>query len=153
MRILALTFLLVGPTSLAADRRIDPRALAETVRRLGLPEEQVRKDAIQGCESGKTLDMNICAEYGFVVADLRMNDLYAQVVGHLKDPKNKELLRKSQLAWLGFRDAACKFDSAGFAGGTLRPMNDLACRQTLTEERSRHLEEYVSCTPSDNCPE
>jgi uncharacterized protein YecT (DUF1311 family) len=74
-----------------------------------------------------------------VVDDLRLNDLFEKVSANVGDGEIKQLLTQSQTAWIAYRDSTCKFESAGHGG-----MESLSCKQALTAERIRRLEEYLS---------
>jgi len=95
--------------------------------------------------------MNLCAEYHFVAEDLRLNELYGKARAKLLKGTGMSLLVKSQRAWLSFRDATCEYQSQGYEGGTLRASVALNCMNRLTVERSRQLEEHISCT-TPGCP-
>jgi uncharacterized protein YecT (DUF1311 family) len=143
--------LLLACSSIGAAELLDQRAVEATARRTGTPIEQVQEAALTGCDSGVTSSMNLCFEYRFVAADLRMNDVYAKVRSNLRATKAESLLVKSQRSWLAFRDSTCEYESHGYEGGTLRASITLSCMRAHTIERSHHLEEYLSCR-SPGCP-
>jgi len=143
--------LLLAASSIGAAELPDQRAVEATARRTSAPVEQVREAAGTGCESGVTSSMNLCSEYHFVAADLRMNDAYAKARSNVRGTKAEPLLVKSQRSWLAFRDSTCEYESQGYEGGTLRGSISLGCMQAHTIERTRHLEEYLLCK-SPGCP-
>ncbi len=162
--ILFLAFLVTGPqagaqvaesapggdtAALATAPEIDARAVAELARRDSLSEAAARRYAETGCDSGTTPAMTYCAEYLFLVDDLRMNDLYQQKVT-ASDKDAVELLRKSQRAWVTYRDSACEYESSGITGH-LHGYYVLSCQSALTKERVARLEQYASCT-QNGCP-
>ena len=135
--------------TLATVPEIDARAVAELARRDGLSEAAARRYAETGCDSGTTPAMTYCAEYLFLVDDLRMNDLYKQKVTN-SDKDAVALLRKSQRAWVTYRDSACEYESSGVTGH-LHGYYVLSCQSAVTKERVARLEQYVSCT-QNGCP-
>jgi uncharacterized protein YecT (DUF1311 family) len=83
--------------------------------------------------------------------DLNLNDLYSQAISKVHTTLAEPLLRKSQKAWLIYRDATCEYESQGVEGGSLHGAYTLECMKNLTAERVQNLEEYVKCT-SAGCP-
>jgi uncharacterized protein YecT (DUF1311 family) len=103
----------------------------------------------QRCSLGTMLDMNRCLAEEYKKVDGRLNETYRQLTGVLADPGS---LRKSQAAWVRFRDLDCEFASSGIsAEGSLRPYSDNACRIDLTEKRIRELERYLTWD-CNGCP-
>ena len=103
----------------------------------------------QHCSMGTMLDMNRCLADEYRKVDGRLNDLYRQLTGSLADPG---ALRRSQAAWIRFRDLDCEYSSSGItADGSLRPYSHNACLIDLTEKRIRDIERYLSWS-CDGCP-
>jgi uncharacterized protein YecT (DUF1311 family) len=101
------------------------------------------------CSLGTMLDMNRCLADEYWKVDARLNAIYRQLIGSLADPSS---LRKSQAAWVRFRDLDCEYASSGIsADGSLRPFSDNACRIDATEKRIRDLERYVGWD-CNGCP-
>src|SRR5688500_18978176 len=85
------------------------------------------------CSVGTMLDMNRCLAEEYKKVDARLNDVYRQLSRSLADAG---ALRKSQAAWVRFRDLDCEYASSGIdSGGSLKPFSDNACRIDLTEKR------------------
>lgn len=104
----------------------------------------------QRCSLGTMLDMNQCLADEYKKVDARLNDLYRRLIGSHADPS---LLRKSQAAWIRFRDLDCEYASSGIsADGSLRPFSDNACRIDLTEKRIRDLDGYLGLGGCNGCP-
>jgi len=62
------------------------------------------------------------AEAAFKRSDKKLNELYRQIEGRLKDDADtKKLLVAAQRAWVGFRDAECTFATSESAGGSVYP--------------------------------
>jgi len=101
------------------------------------------------CSVGTMLDMNRCLAEEYKRVDGRLNAVYRQLVASLEDPAT---LRKSQAAWIRFRDLDCEYASSGIeADGSLRPFSVNACRIDLTEKRMRDLERYLGWD-CNGCP-
>ena len=103
----------------------------------------------QRCSVGSMLDMNECMETEYTKVDAKLNRLYKQLLSSLVDP---ESLRKSQAAWIKFRDLDCVYSGSGIStGGSLVSFNDNACRIDKMEKRIRDLERYLGWT-CNGCP-
>lgn len=91
--------------------------------------------------------MNICAQEDYEKADAALNKVYGKVVGALSDDAHaKDLLKKSQRAWIAFRDAECDFQTVDNEGGTIYPMVYVGCQQSLTEARTKQLQSVLDCS-------
>lgn len=99
--------------------------------------------------------MNICADADYRAADAKLNRAYGEVLKFLGDgAEGKDLLKKSQRAWIAFRDAECTFRTADSAGGSIHPMLYSGCLQELTESRTTQLKAYLDCEEGDlSCPQ
>ena len=62
----------------------------------------------QRCSLGTMLDMNLCLAAEYKEVDARLNNAYTELTASLADPS---VLRKSQAAWLKFRDLDCQYAS------------------------------------------
>ena len=101
------------------------------------------------CSVGSMLDMNQCMGTEYSKADARLNQLYKRLLLSLVDPRP---LRRSQSAWIKFRDLDCLYSGSGISGGgSLAPLNDSACRIDKTEKRIRDLERYLEWN-CNGCP-
>lgn len=88
-------------------------------------------------------EMNAQAAEEFKKADKELNQIYAKVLGVLDD-EAKERLKKSQRAWLAFRDAEADFRADAEArGGSMWPMIHEGVRGALTKDRVAALREYL----------
>jgi uncharacterized protein YecT (DUF1311 family) len=88
-------------------------------------------------------EMNAEAAAEFTKADKELNEVYAKVLGVLDD-EAKERLKKSQRAWVAFRDAEADFRADAEArGGSMWPLVHEGIRGTLTKERVKALREYL----------
>ncbi|AXJ06069.1 urease-associated protein [Pseudomonas fluorescens] len=98
--------------------------------------------------------MNQCAAQENKAADKELNTVYQQITARLKDnPDGKKLLVSAQRAWIGFRDAECKFSASGVKGGSMYPMIHSSCITRVTKDRTEALKQYLKCEEGDvGCP-
>lgn len=88
-------------------------------------------------------EMNAEAAAEFAKADKELNEVYAKVLGVLDDT-SKEKLKKSQRAWVAYRDAEADFSADAEArGGSMWPLVHEGTRARLTKERVRSLKELL----------
>lgn len=88
-------------------------------------------------------EMNAEARKDFKTADAQLNAVYKKVVGSLPDEKAVELLRKSQRAWLTFRDAEAASYADAMRGGSAAPLLFYGQQTQLTRSRIKQLREYL----------
>ena len=110
--------------------------------------------AVDCANASDQATMNQCAGQDFKAADKELNAAYQQITGRLKDnPDGKKLLVSAQRAWLGFRDAECKFSSSGVTGGSIYPWVYSSCLTGVTKVRVEALKQYLKCEEGDmSCP-
>ena len=98
--------------------------------------------------------MNQCAAQQNKAADKELNALYQQINARLKgSPDSKKLLVGAQRAWVGFRDAECKFSASGVEGGSVYPLIYSNCITDLTKARVEAFKKYLKCQEGDmSCP-
>ncbi|WP_085657216.1 lysozyme inhibitor LprI family protein [Pseudomonas sp. B11(2017)] len=98
--------------------------------------------------------MNQCAAQENKAADKELNAVYQQITARLKDnPEGKKLLVGAQRAWIGFRDAECKFSASGVTGGSVYPLIYNNCITSVTKARTEALKQYLKCEEGDlGCP-
>ena len=81
-----------------------------------------------------------------------MNRFYKSLMPKLS-AKNRQILLKSERAWIAFRDATCEFESSTESGGTLEFIIDAECRVRQTLYRIEDLKkrlEIVKKYPEDD---
>jgi len=110
--------------------------------------------AVDCANASDQATMNQCAGQDFKAADKELNTVYQQITGRLKDnPDAKKLLVSAQRAWVGFRDAECKFSASGVTGGSVSPLIYSNCLTSVTNVRVEALKEYLKCEEGDmSCP-
>jgi uncharacterized protein YecT (DUF1311 family) len=89
---------------------------------------------------GVTPAMAACFAADYRRADERLNAAYRVTMKRLS-PARQRMLRASQRAWIGKRDAACPLDTAPGAG-TIERSNHPACLTKKTEQRTAWLARY-----------
>ena len=88
-------------------------------------------------------EMNAEAAESFKKADKELNEVYAKVLANLDD-QAKENLKKSQRAWVAWRDAEAAFRADAEArGGSMWPLVHEGIRSRLTKERVKSLKELL----------
>ncbi len=88
-------------------------------------------------------EMTAEAAAAFTKADKELNEVYAKVLANLDD-EAKERLKKSQRAWVAFRDAEAAFRADAEArGGSMWPLIHEGVRSRLTKERVKGLKELL----------
>ncbi|MET0775989.1 MAG: lysozyme inhibitor LprI family protein [Pseudomonas mandelii] len=108
-----------------------------------------------GCDNATDqATMNQCAAQQHKAADKELNALYQQITQRLKsNPDSKKLLLGAQRSWIAFRDAECKFASAGVEGGSVYPLIYSNCVTELTKARVETFKNYLKCQEGDmSCP-
>lgn len=128
------------------------RAFANYARSTNLTIEQVKDYFQNGCSSGFTYSMRVCAAIHAEIAETELNDAYKELVGRLKLKRSKVKLQSAQRAWIKFRDLTCEYESDGWAEGSGGGMLFSSCRQSRTEERTETLLRYIRCA-DETCPE
>ncbi|MFJ2713921.1 lysozyme inhibitor LprI family protein [Pseudomonas sp. NPDC087346] len=110
--------------------------------------------AVDCANANDQATMNQCAGQDFKAADKELNKVYQQISGRLKDNADaKKLLVSAQRAWIGFRDAECKFSASGVSGGSVYPLIYSNCLTGVTKVRVDALKEYLKCEEGDmSCP-
>ncbi len=97
------------------------------------------------CKSAKTqVEMNVCAQKDAQAADQQLNQTYRRVRAKFKGMSQDNQLVNAQLAWIKFRDSECTFASDRYKGGSIAPLVYSRCVETLTIQRTKSLENYLT---------
>lgn len=136
---------------LVADAAND-QAVKAMSKATGFTEAEIRLHGENGCESGVQLYMTMCSLYHYYERDVLLNSAYQTLMRRLKQQNARDELRTAQRAWIGYRDAQCKFETTAWEGGSARPMMNAGCLSSMTKERTKQLQEILECNDSD-CPE
>jgi uncharacterized protein YecT (DUF1311 family) len=92
--------------------------------------------------------MNACAYDDFLAATSGYAERYRALSKPLPAAQ-RDRLRRMQTAWIGFRTAACRFESGPTAGGSAQDFVYWRCAARMTRERSAELERMASCREGD----
>ena len=128
----------------------DARVVRALSQSSSLSEQEIR-ESYNACDSGVTRSMTICAAYENRAEDLRLNDVYSEVLKYVKGTSAEKKLIKAQRVWLAFRAATCDYESDGWTGGSGHGMIELSCLATITRDRVKQLEGYAQCK-QPTCP-
>ncbi|WP_411725858.1 lysozyme inhibitor LprI family protein [Methyloglobulus sp.] len=102
------------------------------------------------CSVSNQIENNDCINHEYKVSDTELNRLYKLLINDLVNP---EPLKKSQLAWITFRDLSCKYELSGLTSeGSLNAYGRLACLIDLTEKRILDLKVYSTWTYDGSPP-
>ena len=94
--------------------------------------------------------LDIMSDKNFKAADTQLNALYKNMLAKY-DQQNKALLIASERAWLVYRDAECKFETAPFSQGSIYPMYSAQCLTDKTNQRIAELQAQLNCKEGDPC--
>jgi|KBSSwiStaDraftv2_1062776.scaffolds.fasta_scaffold203325_4 uncharacterized protein YecT (DUF1311 family) len=109
-----------------------------------------REPPVKCNDGGTTLEMAACARDAFEESDRRLNATYHELIG--KEATNTvfvKKLREAQTAWIKFRDAelaatfACEEANHSLCWGSMYPLDFLALKKRLTDERESRLREML----------
>ena len=101
------------------------------------------------CRNAMTqADMNQCAALDLERENARINASYNAYRRTLA-PEAQAQLKEVQLAWIRFRDLACRFESGSSAGGSVNSMAMGRCLQAKTRQRALEIEVLGKCEEGD----
>jgi uncharacterized protein YecT (DUF1311 family) len=105
--------------------------------------------ALADCSSAPTqIAMDECVGKSFKAADQKLNETYRTLLG--KTSKGgAEQLKKTQRAWVAWRDAQCEFETMGSRGGSIHPMVQTMCAEELTKAQTKRLDAQLHCQEGD----
>ena len=122
---------------------MSPGAMAQTDKGAAAPD----------CASAVTqARMNECAYEDFLAATAGYAASYKTISDKL-GPRQKDQFRRTQKLWIGYRTAACNFESNGVAGGSAQAMVKSRCDARMTRTRTAELDVLANCKEGDlACP-
>jgi uncharacterized protein YecT (DUF1311 family) len=85
------------------------------------------------------LDMTLCAKQMAENADRRLNRSYQAALCYMGPDEQRQLIA-AEKAWIAYRDADCALWGSG--GGSIAPMNELLCREDLSNKRAEELDSW-----------
>lgn len=101
-------------------------------------------NALADCDNAMTqTEMNICARQDYEEADKELNLAYGEAMAILTGAHG-DALKKSQRAWITYRDLACESYGLMAEGGSMQPMLVNNCLAQITRDRTRIIAEQGS---------
>jgi uncharacterized protein YecT (DUF1311 family) len=101
------------------------------------------------CSNAPTqMAMNECVGKSLKAADQKLNESYRTLAGKISKD-GAEHLKKTQRAWLAWRDAQCEFDTMGARDGSIHSMIQAMCVEDLTKEQTARLNAQMHCKEGD----
>lgn len=98
------------------------------------------------CDSATTqADINKCTAAELKTEDSKLNTSYRNLQRVLNKSEKKQL-KTVQLAWIDFRDKACKFSTRSSVGGSAYSMALNSCLTTYTQQRRVQLDQEIKNT-------
>lgn len=97
------------------------------------------------CDDPKTqTEINRCASSTLEAETAAINSVYNRYRAGL-DATEKQQLKDVQLAWIKYKDLACKFETLGVEGGSMQPYVLAQCLIEQTKTRRKQLEALLRC--------
>ncbi|HTE16613.1 MAG TPA: lysozyme inhibitor LprI family protein [Burkholderiales bacterium] len=93
-------------------------------------------------------DMTRCAHEAFLSANQRYAERYAALATGLPAAQ-RDRLRQMQTSWIGYRTAACRFESGAAQGGSVQSQVYWLCAVRMTRERTEALGLLANCAEGD----
>ena len=91
-------------------------------------------------------EINECAKARLESETEIINSTYNRYRAEL-DAAQRQQLKDAQLAWIRYKDLACKFDASSVAGGSMEPYVVAHCLTEQTIFRRKQLEAKLRCNP------
>ena len=89
-----------------------------------------------------------CAYEDFLAATASYADSNRQYSSRLSTAQ-RDLFRRSQKAWLGYRTAECEFESSAVEGGSAKSMVRWQCASRMTRARVVEMVDRGNCKEGD----
>lgn len=107
------------------------------------------------CDNPQTqMEMNQCASNALEAETTTINSVYNRYRASLS-PAEKLELKNVQLAWIQYKDLACKFEASAVDGGSMQPYVLARCLTDQTQARRKQLDSLLRCdagpVPGSNC--
>lgn len=106
---------------------------------------EARPEAANCSKPQTQTDLNICSQQEYQAEEVKINEIYRQYRSQL-DSADKQKIKDVQLAWIKYRDLACKFESSATEGGSMQPWITSQCMIEHTITRRKQLEKMMSCS-------
>jgi uncharacterized protein YecT (DUF1311 family) len=103
----------------------------------------------QDCAAAVTqADLSRCAYEEFLSANAEYAAAYKTLSAGLPQ-KRRDNFRRMQKSWISYRTAACDFEAAASAGGSVQEMVRWMCVARMTRVRTRELVALGQCKEGD----
>lgn len=107
------------------------------------------------CDVPQTqMEINRCASSELDAETASINAVYHRYRSSLNSAE-KQQLKNVQLAWIKYKDLACKFEASGVEGGSMQPYVLTQCLIAQTKIRRQQLASLLRCdsgtTFTSNC--
>lgn len=110
--------------------------------------------AIDCSDPTAQVEINLCANRQLETETAAINSVYNRYRANL-GILEKQRIKEVQLAWIKYRDLACKFEAWPVEGGSMHPYVLSQCLIKQSKIRRRQLEELLRCdtgvSPGANC--
>lgn len=106
--------------------------------------------AKRDCGTSQT-EMKLCAADAANAVAAKMNRLYQKLMKKVVEETNERRLCEAQAAWLDYRTKQCQFATAGFEGGSIRPMLVADWYPIMTADRIQQIELDLNCREVEFC--
>jgi uncharacterized protein YecT (DUF1311 family) len=105
-------------------------------------------DQVECGNSATQMAMNECVGRNMKAADEKLNQTYRALLAKVSKD-GAEQLRKSQRAWVAWRDAQCDFDTMSSRTGSIHSAMQGMCIEQLTRDQTKHLDSQLHCQEGD----
>jgi|GraSoiStandDraft_28_1057319.scaffolds.fasta_scaffold806960_1 uncharacterized protein YecT (DUF1311 family) len=94
------------------------------------------------CDVGGPAEKRSCLAETIPRTEAELQRIY-QLATSSMDATAKELLEKSEAAWLAYRDSECRLEGDAARGGSLQPVLAAECEVRLTRQHIKDLTDHL----------
>jgi uncharacterized protein YecT (DUF1311 family) len=88
--------------------------------------------------------MSQCAADDYARADAALNEVYRELMANLGASRRERLIA-AERAWITYRDAHCRSETAPSEGGSMHALLYDACLTDVTRRRTQELRSSLNC--------
>lgn len=125
-----------------------PASAAPSLRLVRVAEPAAAPPGVDCAAASTQAEMAQCAHADFLAASAACSARYAALAAILPAAQRSRLQR-TQKAWLGYRTAACRFESGAAQGGSVQSQLNRLCAARMTRERAEALGRLADCAEGD----
>jgi uncharacterized protein YecT (DUF1311 family) len=116
--------------------------------------QTLARAAAPDCKSPETqAALDVCAGMELRDADKELNRVHRALGKELAEASAKTAFDEAEKTWEAYRDAECKFESSGVAGGSAEHMVVAYCQAQRARTRTAVLKRILNCKEGDlTCP-